>query len=165
MYEEYFQRSDKLLTQLLSRNRRIMFENKPITWVKSIHKAAKPLLEENIIAERYVQKMIDNVVELGPYIVIAPKIALAHARPEDGVNEIGLSLLISEKPVHFSEKEEHMANLIFVLAAKDSQSHLGLLAELAQIFSDPENIDSLCKLKDEKEVLEFISSCLGGGER
>jgi mannitol operon transcriptional antiterminator len=151
-----------LLIELLSKNRRIMFENKPITWVKSIRKAAKPLLEENVIEERYVQKMIDNVIELGPYIVIAPKIALAHARPEDGVNEIGLSLLISEEPVRFSEKEEHIAHLIFALSATDSESHLTLLSELAQILSDPANIDSLCKLKKEEDVLNFISLCLGG---
>ncbi|NGY89259.1 PTS sugar transporter subunit IIA [Bacillus megaterium] len=42
--------------------------------------------------------------------------ALAHARPEDGVNEMGLSLLITKETVKFSEKEEHNAQLIFSLA-------------------------------------------------
>ncbi|MEM4991979.1 PTS sugar transporter subunit IIA [Priestia sp. SB1] len=150
-----------MLIKLLSKNQRIMFEDKPITWVKSIEKVSKPLLNESAIKESYVQKMIDNVNELGPYIVIAPKIALAHARPEDGVNELGLSLLVSKEPVKFSEKEEHTAQLIFALAATDSVSHLSLLSDLAQIFSDQANINSLCELRTSEEVLQFISKCLG----
>ncbi len=34
--------------------------------------------------------MIDSVNELGPYIVIAPEIAIAHARPRDNdVHQVG----------------------------------------------------------------------------
>ncbi|MFB8425613.1 PTS sugar transporter subunit IIA [Priestia megaterium] len=150
-----------MLIKLLSKNQRIMFEDKPITWVESIEKVSKPLLNESVIKESYVQKMIDNVNDLGPYIVIAPKIALAHARPEDGVNEMGLSLLITKETVKFSEKEEHNAQLIFSLAATDSVSHLSLLSDLAQIFSDQANINSLCELRTSEEVLQFISECLG----
>ena len=150
-----------MLIKLLSKNQRIMFEDKPITWVESIKKVSEPLLNESAVKESYVQKMIDNVNDLGPYIVIAPKIALAHARPEDGVNEMGLSLLVTKEPVKFSEKEEHNAQLIFALAATDSVSHLSLLSDLAQIFSDQANIDSLCKLRTAEEVLQFISECLG----
>lgn len=150
-----------MLIKLLSKNQRIMFEDKPITWVESIEKVSKPLLNESVIKESYVQKMIDNVNGLGPYIVIAPKIALAHARPEDGVNEMGLSLLITKETVKFSEKEEHNAQLIFSLAATDSVSHLSLLSDLAQIFSDQANINSLCELRTSEEVLQFISECLG----
>ncbi|NGY89260.1 hypothetical protein F6Y05_40540 [Bacillus megaterium] len=65
-----------MLIKLLSKNQRIMFEDKPITWVESIEKVSKPLLNESVIKESYVQKMIDNVNGLGPYIVIAPKLLL-----------------------------------------------------------------------------------------
>ncbi|WP_456364028.1 PTS sugar transporter subunit IIA [Priestia aryabhattai] len=150
-----------MLIKLLSKNQRIMFEDKPITWVESIKKVSKPLLDESAINESYVKKMIDNVNDLGPYIVIAPKIALAHARPEDGVNEMGLSLLVSKEPVRFSEKEEHIAHLVFALAATDSVSHLSLLSDLAQVFSEPSNINTLCQFQTKEEVLQFISKCLG----
>ncbi|NGY88022.1 PTS sugar transporter subunit IIA [Bacillus megaterium] len=87
--------------------------------------------------------------------------ALAHERAEDGVNEMGLSLLITKETVKFSEKEEHNAQLIFSLVATDSVSHLSLLSDLAQIFSDQANINSLCELRTSEEVLQFISECLG----
>lgn len=151
-----------MLQELLSKSQRIAFTSKDIVWDQSIREAAKPLLRDNVVEKKYVQKMIDNVLELGPYIVIAPKIALAHARPEDGVNEIGLSLLVSEKPIEFSNDKQHTANLVFCLAATDSTSHLSLLSDLAQIFGEQSNIDNLCKLKSKEEVLHFISHCLGG---
>lgn len=40
--------------------------------------------------------MIESVEEYGPYIVIGPHLALAHARPEDGSLKLGLSLSIFE---------------------------------------------------------------------
>ncbi len=43
---------------------------------KAITIASQPLLQEQIIEQGYVQAMIDSVNELGPYIVIAPEIAL-----------------------------------------------------------------------------------------
>ena len=46
--------------------------------------------------------MINNVKEIGSYIVIAPKVAIPHARPEDGTNKLGISFL----------KLEHQSNLI-----------------------------------------------------
>lgn len=161
---KYPKGGDSLLIELLSKEKRIMFEDNELNWEESIKLSSSTLLKENVIKESYVRKMIDNVHELGPYIVIAPKIALAHARPEDGVNEIGLSLLISKKSIHFSEKDEHSANLIFTLAAVDSDSHLTLLSDLANIFADQNNIDFLCNLNTKNEVLDFINLCLGGNQ-
>ena len=47
--------------------------------------------------------MIESVHEFGPYIVIAPEIAIAHARPDHNVNEVGLSLLSSINILIFRE--------------------------------------------------------------
>ncbi|MFB8734775.1 PTS sugar transporter subunit IIA [Bacillus sp. SL00103] len=43
--------------------------------------------------------MIQSVDQNGPYIVIAPQVAIPHARPEDGVNELSMSLMTFEQPV------------------------------------------------------------------
>src|SRR5699024_1492161 len=61
-------------------------------WEDSIVKVADPLLNRAVITQEYVDAMISSVKEYGPYIVIGPHFALAHARPEDGANEIGLSM-------------------------------------------------------------------------
>lgn len=41
--------------------------------------------------------MIQKVESFGPFIHICPDVALPHARPEDGVNQLGMSLLKIQK--------------------------------------------------------------------
>lgn len=149
-----------MLLDMLSKKGRIIFENKPIAWEDAISKSASGLLNEKKIEQSYIEKMIENVNVLGPYIVIAPDLALAHARPEDGVNKVGLSLLITEKPVTFPKEKQ--VRLIFTLAAPDDKGHLELLSELAQIFSVQDNIETLSNLTTEQEVLKFLKKSLGG---
>ncbi|MFG6128711.1 PTS sugar transporter subunit IIA, partial [Staphylococcus aureus] len=50
--------------------------------------ASQPLLQEQVIEQCYVEAMIESVNELGPYIVIAPEIAIAHARPNNNVHQV-----------------------------------------------------------------------------
>lgn len=46
------------------------------------------LLEKSgAIEPRYIDAMINTVKEIGPYIVIAPGIAMPHARPEAGAKK------------------------------------------------------------------------------
>ena len=52
-------------------------------WRAAIKAACQPLLDAGAIEERYVQRCIEIVQAQGPYIVLAPGLALAHARPED----------------------------------------------------------------------------------
>lgn len=77
------------------------------TWQEAITKAAQPLLDQNAIQKGYVEAMIQSVDQNGPYIVIAPQVAIPHARPEDGVNELSMSLMSFERPVFFSKDEKN----------------------------------------------------------
>lgn len=99
--------------------------------------------------------MIKSVHELGPYIVIAPDVAIAHARPNDNVNQVGLSLLKLDKPINFSENS-HYASLIFVLSAIDSTSHLTILQQLAQLLGDVENIEKMSEAESTDQILTII---------
>ena len=53
----------------------------------------------------YVASMLEAVEIFGPYIVIAPGIALAHGKPSDAVLETGLSLLILEQSIEFQHSQ------------------------------------------------------------
>ncbi len=58
-------------------------------WKSAVRLAAKPLLNYEYIEPSYVEAMIKSVEQLGPYIVIAPKVALPHARPKNKVKSCG----------------------------------------------------------------------------
>ena len=96
----------------------------------------------------YVTSMIDAVEKFGPYIVIAPGIALAHGKPEAGVIQDGLSLVVLREPLAFGHGENDPVELVFGLAAMDHVSHLGLMAELASFLGDPEKVNSLLHASD-----------------
>ena len=136
-------------------------------WQDAVRLAAQPLLAQGYIEESYIQAMIASINETGPYIVLAPKVAVPHASPDAGVHQLGISLLQVKEPVDFSENDDadKKVQLIFVLAAVDSTAHLRALQELALILDDEEAIDSLIAASDPREILANIDKIIEeGGE-
>ncbi|MFD2923765.1 BglG family transcription antiterminator [Halobacillus naozhouensis] len=145
-----------MLNELLT-DQTIQFRDSVSSWEEAITFAAQPLIEQHSIHSHYVNAMIENVNELGPYIVIAPRIAIPHARPETGVERLGMSLLRLKEPVYFSEKEKHRAQLVIVLAAIDNQTHLKALAQLTEVLSNEENVEQLIAANDSNSVIQLIN--------
>jgi mannitol operon transcriptional antiterminator len=144
-----------MLKDLLTRHH-IQFIEEASDWKEAIALAAKPLLENGYITNEYIQAMIDNVMTLGPYIVIAPGVALPHARPEQGVKKIGMSFLKIKNGCLFSEKEEHRVYVLIVLAAIDNETHLKSLSQLTKLLSDKENMRVLFSTDSVEEVLTLV---------
>lgn len=123
-------------------------------WEEAISGVSEPLLHKNIIEDSYVDAMIDSVKEHGPYIVIGEHLALAHARPEDGVNELGLSVATLNPPIKFGNEATDPVEIIFCLAAVDSYSHLNIIKSLVNLLNDNsklldlKNITSKTDFKD-----------------
>ncbi|MFZ0475190.1 MAG: BglG family transcription antiterminator [Halobacillus sp.] len=150
-----------MLNDLLTK-KTIQLKDQVPSWEEAIKTAAQPLIDQESIHEEYVQAMIDTVHELGPYVVIAPGIAIPHARPEAGVERLGMSFLRLKEPVYFSEKEKHRAQLVIVLAAIDNQTHLKALAQLTELLSNEDNVDKLIAADDQETVLEIINQSVEG---
>jgi mannitol/fructose-specific phosphotransferase system IIA component (Ntr-type) len=119
---------------------------------------SEPLINERVIEPRYVTAMIDSVKEYGPYIVIGKYIALAHARPEDGVNRLGVSVATINEPIAFGNEENDPVKIIFCLAAVDSYSHLNIMKSLIALINDEEKIDRLSKETDVDRFKEILFS-------
>ncbi|WP_226672310.1 BglG family transcription antiterminator [Rossellomorea aquimaris] len=145
-----------MLNELLT-EQTIQLKDRVTSWEEAIRVASQPLVDQQSIRPDYVDAMIANVKELGPYIVIAPNIAIPHARPETGVEQLGMSFLRLEEPVYFSEKEKHRAQLIIVLAAIDNQTHLKALAQLTELLSNEGNVEKLIAANDQETVIKLIN--------
>ncbi|MGM0238248.1 BglG family transcription antiterminator [Enterococcus sp. AZ103] len=115
-------------------------------WQMAIQRVSEPLLKEKVIEENYVTAMIDSVKQYGPYIVIGKHLALAHARPEDGVNKLGVSVATLKEPIVFGNPDNDPVKIIFCLAAIDSYSHLNIMKNLIALINDEEKLDYLCQL-------------------
>ncbi|XJZ26652.1 BglG family transcription antiterminator [Bacillota bacterium Lsc_1132] len=145
-----------MLNELLTHDK-IQFIDKEENWKNAIRTASKPLLEDGHITEEYIDSMIESVHKLGPYIVIAPGIALPHSRPEAGVKKIGMSFLQLKHSCSFSEDPEHQVKLIFVLAAIDNETHLKALSQLTRMLSDSANVEKIMNADTTAEILSLIN--------
>ncbi|MCG9795103.1 PTS sugar transporter subunit IIA [Staphylococcus argenteus] len=135
--------------------KRIIVKEQVNNWNEAITIASQPLLQEQVIEQGYIEAMIESVNELGPYIVIAPEIAIAHARPNNNVHQVGLSLLKLNQHVAFCD-EDHYASLIFVLSAIDNHSHLSILQNLATILGDNQTVQQLLNAKNVQEITTIL---------
>lgn len=117
----------------------------PITWNNALVAAFQPLNDEHIIEPEYVDKIISLTKKNGPYMNLGNGVFLAHATPNDGVHDLGLSLLISKHPIKIETKghPENNVNIIIGLAPIDQESHLGSLAQLLQKLQDREWLSQL----------------------
>lgn len=145
-----------MLSELIKEDH-ILFEDHVESWEEAVKIACEPLVTSQAITTNYVDAIIKNVHELGPYIVIAPKVAIPHARPEFGVNRIGMSFLRVKEDVSFSPDGQHNANLIIVLAAIDNESHLRALSQLTTMLSEDGNIDRLVEAETAEQVLSLVN--------
>ena len=123
----------------------ILIQEKAETWQETIELVAKPLVKENIVEPRYVDAMVQAVEEYGAYIVIGKHLALAHARPEDGVNQLGVSVTTLKQPIAFGNQDMDPVKIIFCLAAVDSYSHLTIMKELIELINNEEKLTKLIK--------------------
>ena len=82
---------------------------------EAIRLAGELLAKAGAAEERYADAMVKSYRERGPYFVLAPHIALPHARAEDGVKEASVSLIRLKKPVVFGHAANDPVQLVFAL--------------------------------------------------
>jgi PTS system ascorbate-specific IIA component len=122
----------------------------------AIELAGELLVASGKAKKSYVQSMLEAVEKFGPYIVIAPGIALAHGKPSNEVVETGLSLLVLESAIEFQHSQNDPVQLVFGLAATDHDSHIELMADLAQFLSDHERVNSLLTCSDSSQIRALL---------
>ncbi|CAA7603018.1 protein-Npi-phosphohistidine-sugar phosphotransferase [Acididesulfobacillus acetoxydans] len=123
-------------------------------WQAAISLAAEPLVRAAVITPGYVQSMIAGVESHGPYIFITPNIALAHAKPENGVLALGVSFLIIKQGVLF--EKGHVARVIIALAPVDNEKHLGIIRDIVEFFANDDDSQKFMNADSVREAYTII---------
>lgn len=127
-------------------------------WQEAILAAGRLMFEDGAVEERFGQAMVRVAKEFGPYIVVAPGIALPHARPEDGVIKATIAVLRLKTPVNFGNKDNDPVYLVVALAAIDHDQHIQGLRELAAVLGDEENIKKIKASQTSQDLLDIFWS-------
>lgn len=126
-----------------------------VDWKDAIHTSVLPLVKGHYVEERYIDGVIENTNLYGPYYVLAPDLALIHARSDQGVIEKQLAVTVLEEPVKFSA-DGHTVRLLVVLAAADGESHMEAISSLATIFADESRIKEICECNNAHAVYQMF---------
>lgn len=110
------------------------------TWEEAVRQAGDLLVREGVCDPSYVQDMVDTVRELGPYIVVTPGVALAHARPKGSVARNGIAVATFPGGVRFGNPDNDPVYVVFAIAAVTDEEHLGLFQEVAGFLGTEGNI-------------------------
>ena len=126
-------------------------------WPQALELCAKPLLDLQVIEPEYVTAIIQQHHTLGPYYVLAPGLAMPHARPEEGAKGLGLSLLKLKQGVSFGAGEFDPVDVIVMLAAPDKNSHIEMISSLAELFSSDTDMAELHQVNTLEEIKTIIN--------
>ena len=127
------------------------------SWEESVHVAVQPLVDQGYVESRYIDGIIDNAKEFGPYFVICPDLALLHARPEQGVIKQQLAVTVLREPVRFKEEGPDV-RLLVTLAATDADGHIEVMRRLATMFCDPDNITKIAEAPSADEIYDYCTA-------
>ena len=127
-------------------------------WRAAVRVAGDALVASGATSDGYTDEMIRTVESLGPYIVIAPGVALAHARPSPAVLRPGLSLVTLTTPVPFGHRQNDPVRLVIGLAAPDDAGHVDALATLAEFIADDGRRDALMRASDASAVRSLLAA-------
>lgn len=134
------------------------------TWEEAIRAGGALLVNAGLAEPRYVEAMVRTAREFGPYIVLGPGFALPHARPEDGVLRLGMSMIRLRQPVPFGHPENDPVSLVVCLGAIDHETHLKALMQLSELLGNRDAVAALQSAPDVATVLRLVGSVSGRAE-
>lgn len=124
------------------------------SWSEAIAYAGNLLKKDNCITQEYIDDMIKLVKDNGPYIVVTPGFALAHARPNGHVKENRIAIVTLKNGVKFGHSTNDPVRCVMAIAAKTDGEHLKLFQKVADylmVEGNSEKILSANSLDDLEE--------------
>jgi len=125
-------------------------------WRAAVRVAGGALVSIGSARDGYSDEMIRMIEEHGPYVVIAPGLALAHARPGPDVLADGLAVVTLEQPVPFGHPHNDPVRVVLGLAILRVETHLASVAAIANIFNDSDAVNALAAATTPDEVLQIM---------
>ena len=127
-------------------------------WRAAVTLVGEALVRSGAAKPGYANEMIRMIEEHGPYVVIAPGLALAHARPGPQVLAGGLAVVVLATPVAFGHPHNDPVSVVLGLATGSADGHLESVAHLANIFNDATAVARLQAATTVEEVLGVMGA-------
>ncbi|MBN9606066.1 MAG: PTS sugar transporter subunit IIA [Actinomycetales bacterium] len=125
-------------------------------WREAVRLAGAALTRSGAAAPSYADSMVALVERHGPYIVIAPGLALAHARSDGDVHADGLAVVTLAEPVAFGHPHNDPVRVVLGLALGSVARQIGALSALANVFNDSDAVARIAAADSAEEVRSVL---------
>ncbi|GAA1840452.1 PTS sugar transporter subunit IIA [Agromyces salentinus] len=133
-------------------------------WRQAVRESGRALTRAGATRDEYTERMIGVIEEFGAYVVIAPGLALAHARPGSDVLHEGLSVVTLATPVDFGHPHNDPVRVVIGLAVANAEEHVASVARLANVFNDEQVIARIAEARTADEVRALLGLGVPSGE-
>ncbi|MBV7294045.1 PTS sugar transporter subunit IIA [Corynebacterium sp. TAE3-ERU16] len=131
-------------------------------WESAVRQAGQILVDSGSCTAEHTGNMVSAVRDNGPYIVIAPGLAFAHARPSSAVLSTGMSLIVLKEPVTFGHPDNDPVSLVVALAATDPETHLSAMKDLTRSLRSAGTRDQVTRADSAEDVHRILSGTRPG---
>jgi PTS system ascorbate-specific IIA component len=126
-------------------------------WRAAVRLAGELLVEAGLATDDYVDAMQEAREELGPYMVVAPGVAMPHARPARGVLAPGVALVTLAAPVPFGHTSNDPVDVVIAFSALNKSAHVATLQRIAALVADADALSAIRTASDDSELLAALA--------
>jgi PTS system ascorbate-specific IIA component len=136
----------------------IQLDKAALSFKDAIKIAVEPLLLDGAITEAYENEILKIYDNTGPYIVITKHICLPHAPSENGAKKLAIGFTRLKSPVISGHVSNDPVKFLFPLSAPDNDSHIAVLAELAELLSNQKFLNLIEEVQTPEEMFSFLEN-------
>ncbi|MTI95820.1 MAG: BglG family transcription antiterminator [Firmicutes bacterium] len=134
-------------------------------WKQLVHATGNLLISVGAADRGYSQRMLEQIIMQGPYMVMTQGIALLHAPAGPDIRHAGFALVVCPHGVNFDHPKFDPVKLVFAFCSPDKDTHLVALKQLMQVIADKELVIKLSTATDKNDAFKLIQTKLGGVRR
>ncbi|WP_176386600.1 PTS sugar transporter subunit IIA [Gulosibacter sp. 10] len=130
-------------------------------WREAVTAAGDLLVDGRCVRRGYTEKLVDIIERFGPYMVIAPGLALVHAQPSADSLQRGISAVTVPDGVDFGHSHYDPVSLVIGLSTTNASEHLDIVAGIANDLEGSEGLVARAAAAESDEALvELVRASL-----
>ncbi len=147
------------LNEFILKNKTFALGVRAKDWKDAVKVSTDLLVKTGTVEERYYDAVIKITEEHGPYYVIAPGIAMPHARPESGALQTGFALVTLAEPVRFGHEENDPVDIILCICAKNKEDlNEEVIVDAVTLFDDEAVVQCLRTAKTQEDFFSILEN-------
>lgn len=130
-------------------------------WREAVDIAGGLLVDAGCAKVGYAARLIEVIDKYGPYMVIAPNLALVHAQPGSDSVEAGLAAVTFPDGVNFGHAHFDPVGLVIAIVTTSTAEHLDVIAGIAtSLERNPELVRQAVRADGAEALVKLIRKAL-----